>query len=84
MTTRPNARHRSRAAEPSKTKYLGMADLCARYGNCSPMTIERRLQNDPNFPKPMHFGKRMRLWDINKLEAYERALIVAKEEETAA
>jgi hypothetical protein len=84
MTTRQHARSRSRAAEPSATKYLTMAQVCERYGNCSPITIERRLQNDPDFPKPMHFGKRMRLFAENKLEAYERLRVVMKEEETKA
>jgi hypothetical protein len=83
MTTRRNVR-RGRTSEPSAAKYLTMSQLCERYGNCSPMTIERRLQNDPRFPKPIYFGKRMRLWDISKQEQYERALAVAKEGETAA
>ena len=83
MTTRRNVR-RGRTSEPSAAKYLTMSQLCERYGNCSPMTIERRLQNDPRFPKPIYFGKRMRLFAENKLEAYERLRVVMKEEETKA
>ena len=82
MTTRRNVRSRSRTAEPSATKYLTMAQLCARYGDCSSMTIERRLKHDPRFPQPMPFGsKRMRLWKESDCEKYERALVVAKEKE---
>lgn len=84
MTVRHNAR-RPRVTDTSGTKYLTMSQVCARYGDCSPMTIERRLKNDPRFPQPMPFGsKRMRLWDLSKLEQYERALVVERDEETAA
>jgi len=83
MTTRHSAR-RPKPAKPSGTQYASMSQVCERYGDCSPITIERRLQNDPRFPRPLHFGKRMRLWKISELEAYERTLVVAKEAETAA
>lgn len=80
MTVRHSAR-RPKPAEPAGTVYASISQVCERYANCSPMTIERRLQNDPRFPKPIYFGKRMRLWRISELEAYERALVVAREEE---
>ena len=58
-----------------------MAQVCERYGGCAKITIERRLQNDPDFPRPMYFGKRKRLFAESKLEAYERSRVVANEEE---
>jgi hypothetical protein len=37
------------------------------------MFIERRMRNDPNFPKAMQFpGGRLRLFDEDQIEAYER------------
>jgi hypothetical protein len=57
-------------------KYLGMAQLCARWGGVSSMTIERRLRDDPTFPRPSRFspnGKGPRKWALDQIEDYERA-----------
>ena len=43
-----------------------------RYGNASHMFIERRLANDPAFPRPVFFG-RMRFWRLSDLEKWEEA-----------
>jgi hypothetical protein len=43
-----------------------------RYGNASHMFIERRLANDPTFPRPHFFG-RMRFWKLSDLEKWEKA-----------
>ena len=54
--------------------YLTSTQLRARYGGRSHMWIERRLKADPNFPKPTTFGTgRLRFWDLDEVEAYERA-----------
>jgi len=36
------------------------------------MWIERRLKTDARFPHPQKFG-RLRFWDLDKIETYERA-----------
>jgi predicted DNA-binding transcriptional regulator AlpA len=66
-------------AEPEQTsdRYIGTRELQRRYGNISHMTIERRLANDPSFPKPIKFGH-LRMWKISDLEVYERPLVVAR------
>jgi len=62
---------------PSKTKtYLTAEQLRARYGGVSHMWIERRMKADPNFPQPMYMG-RFRFWDLDKIEAFERAAVTA-------
>ena len=53
------------------TTYLTSTQLRARYGGRSHMWIERRLQADPSFPKPRKIG-RLRFWDLDEIEAYER------------
>lgn len=35
------------------------------------MWIERRLKDDPTFPKPVYLG-RLRYWKISDLETWER------------
>lgn len=35
------------------------------------MWLERRLKNDPDFPKPTYFG-RLRFWKVAELDAYDR------------
>jgi hypothetical protein len=48
------------------------ADLRKRYGDCSPMWIERRLSGDPTFPKPIYIAKR-RFWRLADIVAWETA-----------
>ena len=50
--------------------YLRAKQLRARYGSVSHMWIERRLQDDPAFPKPVKMG-RLRFWRLSELEAWE-------------
>ena len=61
MTTTP---------DPSR-KYIATKQLRARWGNCSHMTIERKIKNDPEFPRPYHF-MRIRMFDLAEIEEYER------------
>jgi len=56
----------------AQIKYLSAAQLRARYGGVSHMWIERRLKTDARFPHPQKFG-RLRFWDLDKIETYERA-----------
>jgi predicted DNA-binding transcriptional regulator AlpA len=59
-------------------KFLTVGQLCARWGGCSYMLIERRLKSDPDFPRPRKFeGGRTRFFDIEEIERYERSKITA-------
>jgi len=48
------------------------SDVRARYGGRSHMWIERRLKDDPGFPRPIYIAKR-RYWHLAELVAWERA-----------
>jgi len=52
-------------------KYITTKQLRERWGNCSHMTIERKLEKDETFPKP-YFLTRVRMWDLADIEEYER------------
>jgi hypothetical protein len=52
--------------------YLKTRQVQRRYGGCSHMFIERRLANDPTFPRPVFFG-RIRFWKLSELERWEAA-----------
>jgi predicted DNA-binding transcriptional regulator AlpA len=55
-------------------EYLSAPQVCARYGGRSHMWLERLLQNDPNFPRPMKMkGRGMRFFKVADLVKYERA-----------
>jgi hypothetical protein len=56
---------------PPGAVFISVQQLRARYGSVSLMWVNRRLKNDPKFPKPQYFG-RLRFWKIADLEAYER------------
>lgn len=47
------------------------AQVRARYGGVSHMWIERRLADDPLFPRPLYIAKR-RYWRVAELSAWER------------
>jgi hypothetical protein len=54
-------------------KYVTMPALCGRWGDCSTMTVERKLGGDPDFPKPIQLTPGgHRLWDLQEIEQYER------------
>jgi predicted DNA-binding transcriptional regulator AlpA len=69
-----------RETQRRQKKYLTMNQLRERWGNCSHMSIERWMQADPDFPRPMRLGgkARVRLWDEAAVEAYERASVAAR------
>lgn len=57
---------------------LPTAKVRVRYGGCSAMWIERRLADDPTFPRPVYIAKR-RFWRLGELVAWERSLPTRKE-----
>jgi predicted DNA-binding transcriptional regulator AlpA len=63
--------------ESNDQHWLSTRKLLRRYG-VSHMWVERRLLNDPDFPKPVKFG-RLRFWDINEIEQYERSRVSMKQ-----
>jgi predicted DNA-binding transcriptional regulator AlpA len=51
--------------------YITTRQLRHRYGGVSHMWIERRLVDDPEFPKPVYLGAR-RFWALAAIEVWER------------
>ena len=49
--------------------FLPSSEVMRRYG-VSKMFIERKLANDPTFPRPHYFGKR-RFWKLGELRRWE-------------
>lgn len=47
------------------------SQLRARYGGVSHMWVERRLKDDPTFPRPIYIA-RLRFWRLGELAAWER------------
>lgn len=62
-------------------EFISANQLRARYGGRSHMWVERKLKDDPAFPRPTYFG-RLRFWNLPELEAWERQL-AAKSREAA-
>ncbi|WP_441229453.1 hypothetical protein AB7828_03860 [Tardiphaga sp. 215_C5_N2_1] len=50
------------------------ARLRARFGGVSHMWVERRLKDDPTFPKPIYITNR-RFWRVSDLVVWERGQI---------
>jgi predicted DNA-binding transcriptional regulator AlpA len=63
-------KNRNQKTEPDAT-FATAPQVCLRYGGVSHMWLERRLKNDPKFPRPRYFG-RLRFFKISELEEYER------------
>lgn len=49
------------------------AQVRRRYGNCSHMWVERRLKDDPDFPRPVYIAG-SRFWRLGHLASWERAV----------
>ncbi len=58
----------------SKPKYLRVADVRRRYGNCSDMWIQRK-STEFGFPAAVYFGGRDRFWRDEDLDAWDRIMI---------
>jgi hypothetical protein len=52
--------------------FLTSVQLRERWGGVSNMFLERKLKKDPRFPKPINLFGRLRLWDLELIENYER------------
>jgi hypothetical protein len=59
---------------PPGAAFISIRQLRDRYGSVSQMWVNRKVKNDPKFPRPHYFG-RLRFWRIADLEAYERASV---------
>jgi hypothetical protein len=67
IRTKPNKRPK---------RFLTVVELRRRWGNVSQQFIERRLVDDPLFPRPMQLPRgRLRLFDEEKIEEYERRAV---------
>jgi predicted DNA-binding transcriptional regulator AlpA len=60
--------------ETRQRQWVSARQLRRRYGGRSHMWVQRRLQFDPDFPKPIKIG-RLRFWDLDALEAYEQSRV---------
>jgi hypothetical protein len=52
---------------------VGSAELRRMFGGVSHMFVERRLKDDPTFPKPFYVKNR-RFWFLKELRAWQRIL----------
>ncbi|MDI3564937.1 hypothetical protein [Bradyrhizobium sp. Arg816] len=54
------------------------SQLRARYGGVSHMWVERRLKDDPAFPRPLYIAKR-RFWRLGELATWERSVAARRQ-----
>jgi predicted DNA-binding transcriptional regulator AlpA len=59
---------------PADAIWLTSNQVCARYGAKSQMWLWRKIKRDPDFPKPVYFG-RMMMFLVAELDAYDHGLI---------
>jgi predicted DNA-binding transcriptional regulator AlpA len=70
-------------SRPVTKQFITTAQLRDRWAGVSHMFIERRLASDPTFPRPVKLGGRLRLWDVDQIEAYERKCAAGRGESEA-
>jgi hypothetical protein len=58
---------------PTEDQLLSTASVRRRYDDVSHMWVERRLNDDPSFPRPLYIAKR-RFWRLGDLVEWERGL----------
>jgi predicted DNA-binding transcriptional regulator AlpA len=62
-------------AVPAGALFASAPQVCKiRYGGRSTMWLNRILKSDPEFPRPVYFG-RLRFFKISELEEYERSRV---------
>jgi len=61
----------ARPDPPELPRYLRATQVCLRHGGRSLTWLQRLMERDPTFPKPIMPG-RYRLWALAELEAWER------------
>jgi hypothetical protein len=54
-----------------KKRWLTVKQVRERYGDVSHMWVERRLRDDPDFPRLTKFG-RLRMGDEAEFDAYDQ------------
>jgi predicted DNA-binding transcriptional regulator AlpA len=59
---------------PADAIWLTSNQVCARYGGKSQMWLWRKIKRNPDFPKPVYFG-RMMMFLVAELDAYDHGLI---------
>lgn len=62
---------------PPDAVWITAKQVCARYGGRSHMWLDRKLRNNPTFPRPAYDG-RIRIFRVAEFDDYDRALIAAQ------
>jgi hypothetical protein len=68
---------RKPVAIPRDAVWITAAQVCSRYGGRSFMWLNRKIQNDPTFPRPSYDG-RIRLFRLSEFDDYDRSMIDAQ------
>jgi predicted DNA-binding transcriptional regulator AlpA len=55
-------------------KYLRVAQVRSRYGDCSNMWLARKMR-DEGFPSPVFLGGRDRFWRVEELDTWDALMI---------
>jgi predicted DNA-binding transcriptional regulator AlpA len=59
--------------EDSVQANLSVRDVARLIGATAPSTVYRRLNTDPDFPRPFRVGTRTLVWDASEIRAYLEA-----------
>jgi hypothetical protein len=70
---KPTGKH-SPVPVPVDAVFISSRQLLARYGGRSQMWLYRKLQAEPEFPKPTYFG-RLQFYRLDELERYEKQAV---------
>jgi predicted DNA-binding transcriptional regulator AlpA len=70
-TENREVRDQARPDPPDLIRYLSATQVCLRHGGQSLTWLQRLMERDPTFPKPIMPG-RHRLWALPELETWER------------
>jgi hypothetical protein len=74
--------HQQPVAIPADAVWIDAVQVRRRYGGRSHMWLERKIQNDLDFPEPTYFG-RLRFWMPTALDAYDRVCAARTRARTA-
>lgn len=66
----PEAAPKPKKSTKASVRWLSSADVIERYGSISEATLARWVARS-QFPEPVSFGGRLRLWDERELDEFD-------------
>ena len=70
--TSPGTGPRAALPIPANAEFIRARQYCDYLGGITFTTLNRMIESDPEFPRPINFANRIRFFKVSDIKAYER------------